>query len=390
MDQPSARDEVNPPPSGVLTRAGFDWRAAGLAVALYETLRLLGVGLAWLVAEEQHRNVWAMLRRWDAAWYVGVTTRGYDAAIPLKSDGTDATSNLAFFPLYPKLIALVDPIMPGGAAISGIVVTWAFGVAAAAGVYAVGSHVRDRRTGIMLAGLWAAIPHAFVQSMGYTETLFTALAAWSLYFTLRRRWLRAGVLCMLAGLSRPNSVSIIVVVLLSALAAILRRRDGWRPWVAGLIAPLGFVGYVAWVGHRLGRWDGYMHVQNSAWKMHFDFGVYTVQTMQKQLIRAEPLALYVVTLVLLIVIALLVITSLDQYPWQLWVFAFVLFTMAFLGAGYYHSKARNIIPAFTVLLPVAAALAKSHRHTAVVVLALLAVISAGYGIYLTSVWTGSP
>jgi Gpi18-like mannosyltransferase len=388
--RPPADDLVPAPPAAAPAKPRFSWRTAGLAIALYETLRLTCVAVAWFFANDQNRDLGKMLGRWDAAWYAGIATRGYDAAIPLKPDGTDATSNMAFFPLYPGLMALVDPILPGGADTAGIVVAWLFGAVAAAGIYAVGSHVRNRATGVLLAGLWAVIPHGFVESMGYTETLFTALASWSLYFVLRRQWIAAGLLCMLAGLSRPTSASIIVVVVLSALVAIVQRRDGWRPWVAGFVAPLGFLGYVAWIGHRLGRADGYVHVQNSAWKMHYDFGGYTVSNVRELLTQPGPLALYVITLVLLVVIALLVLLALDRYPWQLWLFAFVIFSMAFFGGEYYHSKARHIIPAFTLLLPVAAGLAKSRRHTAVVVLAVCTFVSAGYGVYLSLVWTGSP
>jgi hypothetical protein len=123
--------------------------------------------------------------------------------------------------------------------------------------------------------------------------------------------------------------------------------------------------------------------------MHYDFGAYTLRRMRHLLIAPGPLALYVVPLVLLVVIALLMIMVMDRYPWQLWLFAAIVAAMAFFGAEYYYSKARQIIPAFTLLLPVAATLAQGRRRTAIVVLALPALVSAGYGAYLGLAWTGS-
>ncbi|MGV9804472.1 hypothetical protein [Micromonospora chersina] len=90
----------------------------------------------------------------------------------------------------------------------------------------------SRRVGLTLVALWALLPHAVVQNMAYTETIFTALVAWTLYALLRRQWLTAGLLCLVAGLSRPTATTVAAAVGLTALVAIVRRQDGWRPWAA--------------------------------------------------------------------------------------------------------------------------------------------------------------
>ena len=372
-------------------RTGNGLRAAAGAIALYAGLRAVCLAVAWVFAADHDRSLWTLLGRYDAIWYAGIVERGYDAAVPLRPDGGLATTNLAFFPLYPGLTAALDPIVPGGPGSAGIVVAWLAGLAAAWGLYAVGAHVVNRKAGVLLAGLWAVLPHAYVESMGYTETLFTALAAWALFALLRRRWLTAGLLCLLAGLTRPTGAAIIAVVGLAALIAVARRRDGWRPWLAGVIAPLGFLGYVAWVGNRLGRADGYFHVQNDAWNMSYDLGEYTVGTAARLLTKASPLALYMVVLVLLVAITLLVGLATDRrIPWPLTVYALLIIGLAFFGDSYFNSKARLLIPAFPLLLPVAAALAGARRTVMVAVLTLLTVISAGYGVYLALTWTYSP
>ncbi|MFJ9317358.1 hypothetical protein ACIRN4_24445 [Pimelobacter simplex] len=374
----------------MLRSAPTDRRGMLCAVGLFVALRAVCTAVLAAFAAGRDTSLLALLGRSDAIWYARVVTRGYDHAIPVGPDGTLLPTNLAFFPLFPGIVALVDPVLPGGAGTAGVVVAWLCGVGAAAGIYAVGAHVRDRRTGVLLAGLWAVLPHSLVLSMGYTEPLFTGLAAWSLWALLRRQWVAAGALCLLAGLTRPTAAALVVAVGLAALVAVVRREDGWRPWVAGALAPLGLLGYVAWVGHRLGSADGYFRVQNDAWRMSYDAGGTTLATTRDLLTRESPLALYVTAAVVLVALGLLVLLATDRVPWPLVVFAGVVVALSFFGAGYYQAKARLLLPAFPLLLPVAAGLAAARRTTVVVVLAVLTALSAGYGVYLAIAWPYSP
>ncbi len=365
-------------------------RAAWPALAWYATLRGTCLLVLWLSASHLDRSLLTILGNFDAMHYAEIVTDGYDHAIPLKPDGGLAPTNLAFFPLYPGLTALADLILPGGARSAGIAVAWLAGLAAAWALYAIGAHLHDRRTGVILAALWAVVPHGLIQSMGYTETLFTALAAWSLFALLRGHWLTAGLLCLLTGLTRPTGAALVAAVGIAALIAVIRRQDGWRPWAAGALAPLGLLGFMAWVGHRLGRADGYFHVQNDAWKMNYDSGAFTLNTIHTSLTKAMPLAMYATMLVLLIAIALLAVLALDRAPWPLVLYTGLIVAMVFFGDGYFHAKARLLMPAFPLLLPIAYALASTRRHVGAVVLATLTTISAAYGVYLTGAWTYSP
>ncbi|WP_091462988.1 hypothetical protein [Micromonospora inyonensis] len=54
------------------------------------------------------------------------------------------------------------------------------------------------------------------------------------------------------------------------------------------------------------------------------------------------------------------------------------------------SKARFLIPAFTLLLPIAVGLARAGRARATTVVVTLAIFSAYYGGYLMMVWGRSP
>lgn len=117
--------------------------------------------------------------------------------------------------------------------------SWVASLAAAWGIFAVADHVYGRRAGVCAVLVWAVLPVGIVQSMAYSESLFTALAAWSLYAVLTGHWLTAGLLASLAGLTRPVGAAVVAAVWVTAIASFagsgaLRPRTahpcGGAPW----------------------------------------------------------------------------------------------------------------------------------------------------------------
>jgi hypothetical protein len=336
-------------------------------------------------------SVPSLLGRWDGRWYIGIAQHGYDTTLSHRADGSLVNTNVVFFPAYPYLIDSVAFVTGLSTLWAGIVTSWVAGIAAAWGIFAVGNLVYGRRAGVALAVLWGVQTHAVVESMVYSEGLFTALCAWSLYAVLRRRWLTAGALCLLAGTTRAAAVVLVAVVIVAAVVAIARRRDGWRPWVAAALAPLGLVGYLAWVAHALGRLDGWSYMQRVGWHLRFDGGSATVHTfVNRVLLEATWLELYEVTAILLASLLLVILLVFLRPPWPLLAYAAGLLVLTIGGAGYYHSKSRFLLPAFPLLLPIAVALGRARPRVPAVVLPALALASAWYGGYLLLLWTASP
>jgi hypothetical protein len=363
---------------------------AAAAMALYAGLRILNVlVLIFYARRDEKTPSWReLLLAWDSVWYAGIAENGYDKVITFTAEGVPEKSNLAFFPLYPGLSAAVEAVLPISIGTAMLLVAWTAGLAAAATLYALGSYLRDRMTGILLAALWAVVPHGVVLSMGYSEPLFTALAAGSLLAVLRKNWLTAGFLCLLAGLTRPTGAAVIIAVGLTALIAVARNPRQWRPWVAGAIAPLGLVGYMAWVGARLGRADGYFYVQNVTWEMGFDGGGYTLSLVSGMLLnRRISVEESEVSLVLLLAVALLVVAIGERLPWQLLAYGGVIVAIAVAGDWFFWAKARMLIPAFPLLIPVVYAIRRSRNRTVpFVVVGGLAVASFLFSVYLTMTW----
>lgn len=271
----------------------------------------------------------------------------------------------------------------------GLVLAWGCSLVAAWGVFAVGDRLHGRRTGTVLAVLWGTLPVAVVQWMGYTESLFTALAAWALYAVLTGRWAWAAGLAVAAGLTRPTGVAVAAAVSAAALLAV--RRGGHRALPAALAAPLGWLGYVTWVGVRLGRWDGYFAVQR-LWTNEWDGGAGTLRELRGLLVysRHPQLFLVVVSLVLVVSAGLFLLCVADRQPLPLLVFSGVLLLVVLGSGGVYFPRARFLLPGFPLLLPVALALARARRPAAVLVLTGAALSSAWLGGYMLLVWSGPP
>ncbi|MFI9047707.1 hypothetical protein [Streptomyces sp. NPDC053427] len=402
-----------PPPAGVpapatpspagrrdrVGRASAALRRAAPALLGYAAVRLLGALVLMKWAHLQHHGLWPLLAaRWDSRWYLGIADHGYDRV--LRPDVFDV-NNLAFFPLYPVIVKVVAAVTPGSRAGVGLVVAVMCSLIAAWGIFAVGDRLYGRRVGTVLAVLWGATPVALVQWMGYTESLFTALAAWSLYAVLAGRWLRAGTLCLLAGLTRPTGLALAAAVSLCALLALARRGrapDGGPPTpaaarlvAAALLAPVGWLGYVGWVGLRLHRPDGYFAVQRM-WRNVWDGGGGTLRSLRSVLgYQARPqLFLVVVSLVLIGSVVLFLLCLAGRQPLPLLLFSGGLLAIVLGSGGVYFPRARFLLPGFPLLLPLALALARTRRRTVVLALGGAALASAYLGAYMTLVYPGAP
>ncbi|WP_443049401.1 hypothetical protein [Streptomyces sp. HD] len=362
-------------------------RHAAPALLAYLAVRGTGLLLLTVWAHRQRHGVWPILAtQWDADWYLGIADHGYAHEL-----GTaPSANNLAFFPLYPTLVKAFAALTPGTRASTGLAIAVIASLVAAWGVFAVGDRLHGRRAGILLTTLWAALPVGLVQWMGYTESLFTALAAWSLYAVLTGRLLTAAGLAALAGLTRPTGVAVAAAVTAAALLA-LRRRFSLRTLAAAAIAPLGWCGYVGWVGLRVGRWDGYFAVQR-LWHNELDGGLETLRWMRRLLVydSTPELFLVMVTLTLIASVALFGLSLWDRQPVPLLVFAAVLLTIVLGSGGVYFPRARFLLPAFPLLLPLALRL--SHASSRYRTLTLTAAVagSAYCSAYMTLVWPSAP
>ncbi|WP_031486208.1 glycosyltransferase family 39 protein [Streptomyces bicolor] len=372
-------------------------RRAAPALLGYAAVRALGLLTLALWSAARDKSAYTLLTaRWDALWYTRVAELGYGYEVRLPNG--DVHSNLAFFPLLPWLERLGATLTPLSYADAGFAVSLLASLAAAWGIFAVADHLYGGRAGVCAVLLWAVLPVGIVQSMAYSESLFTALAAWSLYAVLTGRWPTAGTLALLAGLTRPVGIAVVAAVWAAGLASFARDRsdssvrDRSNPGPHGtrratralgmLLAPLGTTGYVLWVGHRTGKGPlGYLDVQ-AGWRNGFDGG-YAFARFVADKFTSFPSALAGVGLIVGVglVVWLYVVCVRQRQPLPLLVYGGVVTALALCASSYFGSKPRLLLPAFPLLLPLALSLARLRTPRSAAVLAGVATASAVYGAF---------
>ncbi|GAA2093051.1 glycosyltransferase family 39 protein [Microlunatus panaciterrae] len=349
---------------------GRHLRLAWPVFLIFLTQRLLTVafvyhqagGLRWLVT------------RWDAGWYLGLAEGGY--VYPnLFPDGRPRVSNLAFFPLYPWLVRGIDDIGPLSPSQALLAVSWFGGLLAVWAIFAVGNALYGRWAGIALSALWGMAPASLALTMGYPEGLFTAAAAAALFCLIRRRPVWAGVCALVAGLLRPSAVAVIAMVGVYFLVelgrwlALRRARSGDEPTPRGRAAPnsaepfpvrafvgavvstLGLGGFMVYVGIRTGEVFGYFTVQGQWGQQTASIAGY-VHGVAQGLFNAGPGSSIPLNIAVSIVYLLLFCLILfDRKLAFASVYAAVLLVMSLTHVTYQNVYARQLLPAFVLLIP---------------------------------------
>ncbi|GHI08810.1 hypothetical protein AQI88_35095 [Streptomyces cellostaticus] len=408
------------------TRVAPLLRRAAPALLGYAAVRALGLVVLAGWSAARGKSAYTLLTaRWDSLWYTRVADLGYGYEVRLPNG--DVHSNLAFFPLLPWLERLLHAALPLSYADAGFVVALLASLTAAWGIFAVAEWVYGPRTGVCAVLLWAVLPVGVVQSMAYSESLFTALAAWSLYAVLTGRWVSAGALAALAGLTRPVGLAVVAAVWVAGVISFVRdgstqRAHGahgsehaptpagdthaervpdpdgahettrapslttsappWRRALGMLLAPLGAAGYVLWVGHHTGKGPlGYLDVQ-AGWRNGFDGG-YAFARFVADKFTSFPSALAGAGLIIGVALLIwLYVTGVRQrQPVALLVYTGVVLALALCASSYFGSKPRLLMPAFPVLFPLARALARLRTSRSVLVTAGVAVATAVYGAF---------
>lgn len=260
--------------------------AGAVAYGVSRVLVLVGALVA--VRRSGSGDVTDALTVWDGQWYLSVVRDGYPADVPagIDSVGLWPEARVGFFPLYPALVRLADPCIPGGAAVAALAVNLVVGALV---VYLVGLLARAwfgvdaaRRSMVLVA----LVPASAVLSLAYSEAAMMALAAACLLALHRRQWWLAGAAAALATAARPNGLAVVLACLVAAGLAIHERRE-WRALVAPALAPLGFVAFHAYLAVRTGEAGVWFRVQRLVWEEHLTFGASTAWDVRHALLGPD-------------------------------------------------------------------------------------------------------
>jgi hypothetical protein len=217
----------------------------GPAVGAWCATRVV-VAVAWLVTTVPDRSgrspvlgprLAEGLLAWDGQWYLRIASEGY------RPGGEE----VRYWPLFPVLGRLVGA--PFGDPGLGLVV-----VANVAALLALGLLVRlvldaTGDAGAASRTAWAAAlwPAAFVTAFAYAESVLLAATVATAVALRRGWWAAAAAAGLVAALSRPNGVAVVVLALGYAGPGLIGAR-GWErvARVAAVLAPVA--GFAAVLG----------------------------------------------------------------------------------------------------------------------------------------------
>jgi hypothetical protein len=191
---------------------------------------------------------------------VRLAGHGYNPAhLPLTAFNKD----LAFFPLFPLLIRAVMLVTGMGAVGAGLVVTFLTGGLATVAVWFAARRLVGDKANAVVA-VWCFFPGAFVFSLVYSEGLTIAAATVCLLALLRKRWVVAGLAAAAATATKPAALVLVPCCLWEALPALWFRRQ-WSAFAAPALAPLGALGYFAYLWVHTGLPTAWFREERIYW-----------------------------------------------------------------------------------------------------------------------------
>jgi hypothetical protein len=261
-EDPGAKDSAHEAAGISTTKAEEDARSGGLlfVLTIYAASRLfyLGAGTMfagnlpaggfyWLTPDVPPGtlNIWA---HWDGAWYSQIAAEGYHTV-----------ASTAFFPLYPLLMRSFAELFGGplslpalsvwGVLLSLLALPFAFYF-----LYKIAQSGWGERTARTAVLSLAVFPTSFFFNAVYTESLFLALSAGSIWaLRVRRDLLLACALAAFATATRNVGIFLLVPLAYEWLKGEVGREYGWGKGVACLaLAPSGLLAYVAYLWSRSG------------------------------------------------------------------------------------------------------------------------------------------
>jgi hypothetical protein len=332
-----------------LPTAGGRLSVAWASCLVYAGGQGLTILVVAAVAAARHRLSGSLWWSWDGQQFLYIASHGYTNSVASHVSGSPA-----FFPGYPALMAGLAAVSRMPLPAAGIVVSACSGLVFAFGLHRLVTKVAgsDRGLGLLVVFLASVSPLSIVLTMVYSEALFCAFAVWCLIAIVDRRWLTAGLLCLLAGTVRQTALALVVALVIAAVAAARRRAATLRTWIAAALAPLGLLGYFSWVSVRTGHVTGWFEAERNGWHTYVDFGAGTERFSYRALVFA-PALLDVVTVAMVgLAVILLVATAAGRVPVAVLAYSSVVLALDVFADGVMNSKVRLLVPAFTLLLPI--------------------------------------
>ena len=221
-----------------------DFRLIGMMLAVKAVCMVFAVQSFHVWADQPTKGWRAWLEvwnRWDAVNYLKLAEFGYQATGEMRP-------LMVFYPLYPWLISLFTYVTRDSLVSAFLISTIASLIV---GLLLFRLIALDYSAEIAEQTVWFLFifPTSYFLHIGYTESLFLALALGCLLAARREDWLSAGCLGALACMARGPGILLMPTLAVEALSQYrATRRWNWQ-WLWILIVASGF-GVYLWINAR--------------------------------------------------------------------------------------------------------------------------------------------
>jgi len=230
---------------------------------IYVLSRVVTVGTIAVCSPLSGVSMSGEIDRWDSRWFLRAAVDGWPRHIP-PGAGPAVRSTIAFFPVFPLTIRWLSDLTGLSPLTCGLVVGWTSGLTAMVGVWALVRHYADPAAADRATLLVAVFPGSFILSLVYAEGMAVTFVAFGLLALMRRRWVTAGVLGLLATATTPIALAFVVSCAWCAYREVSRHRD-WRSLAAPVLSPLGFVAFQVWLWRHTGSLLAWRLTERNGW-----------------------------------------------------------------------------------------------------------------------------
>jgi len=258
---PGPDDRLTGLPAGGRPGRRFGWVLR--PAVIYVLSRVVTVGTIAVCSPLSGVSMSGEIDRWDSRWFLRAAVDGWPRHIP-PGAGPAVRSTIAFFPVFPLTIRWLSDLTGLSPLTCGLVVGWTSGLTAMIGVWALVRHYADPAAADRATLLVAVFPGSFILSLVYAEGMAVTFVAFGLLALMRRRWVTAGVLGLLATATTPIALAFVVSCAWCAYREVSRHRD-WRSLAAPVLSPLGFVAFQVWLWRHTGSLLAWRLTERNGW-----------------------------------------------------------------------------------------------------------------------------
>ncbi len=201
--------------------------------------------------------------RWDARHYLDIARNGYSTV-------GDKLNEIAFFPLYPAIVGILNKIT-GEDILSAF---WVSGIASVfLGVLFYQLVKLDYDEDVAVSSVWFLFifPTSYFLHIPYTESLFLALIIGCFYFARKQNWIIVGILGFLACTARINGLILCFALLFEVWANWKKTRRFDKNWLWLGLIPFGFLVYLVVNYFVTGDFFTFLRVQKANWGKSLNF-----------------------------------------------------------------------------------------------------------------------